>query len=310
VHRDSQYDADDVNSYLGEVHSLILEAAANNPKGYFGTDLRPTLRTWSDTEREVEFDASIALSATDTQEVAINPSQLAQAVRRVISAHPRIIVRLGRIISRAEQHERKIVVFSEGAEGSAQDSFDHVVNALWDGRMALNETLGIRANRPWLHRLKYGVSLRLAGAAVAPRSVTFVSGPFGEVVSYGSGLTYLTWYPACVKGISREVSPPDWATYPIEPVRSDVVTGTCKALAEIVRPLHGLDPTGLAEVSVKGGVIVAWGNTDIYDPGSELHRRYEIGVQSNKNFHSIDPGKLTMVPYFAEVCANRIKSLD
>jgi hypothetical protein len=53
-------------------------------------------------------------------------------------------------------------------------------------------------------------------------------------------------------------------------------------------------------------VIVAWGETDIYDPGSELHRRYEIGVTSAGRYHSIDPGKLTMAPFFAEQCAQRI----
>ena len=29
----------------------------------------------------------------------------------------------------------------------SRDRFDHVVNALWDGRLALNEALGFRANR-------------------------------------------------------------------------------------------------------------------------------------------------------------------
>jgi len=59
------------------------------------------------------------------------------------------------------------------------------------------------------------------------------------------------------------------------------------------------------EALVKGGVIVAWGATDIYDPLSELHQRYEISVTTSR-FHSIDPGKLTMAPYFAEECAGRI----
>ena len=44
----------------------------------------------------------------------------------------------------------------------------------------------------------------------------------------------------------------------------------------------------------------------IYDPASELHRRFEIGVTSTGRFHSIDPGKLTMAPYFADICAGRI----
>ena len=70
--------------------------------------------------------------------------------------------------------------------------------------------------------------------------------------------------------------------------------------------LGNLDLDSLAELSVKGGAIVAWGKTDIYDPQSELHRRYEIGVTTAGRFHSVDPGKLTMAPYFAEICATRI----
>ena len=45
----------------------------------------------------------------------------------------------------------------------------------------------------------------------------------------------------------------------------------------------------------------------IYDPASELHRRFEIGVTTEGNYHSVDPGKLTMAPYFAEICAERIR---
>ena len=70
--------------------------------------------------------------------------------------------------------------------------------------------------------------------------------------------------------------------------------------------LRDLDAASLPEATVKGGAIVAWGKTDIYDPNSELHRRFEIGVTSEDCFHSIDPGKLTMAPYFAEICAERI----
>lgn len=77
-------------------------------------------------------------------------------------------------------------------------------------------------------------------------------------------------------------------------------------MAQFVPSLRSLDPRELKDVTVKGGVIVAWGKTDIYDPASELHRRFEIGVTSTGRFHSIDPGKLTMAPYFADICAGRI----
>ena len=78
------------------------------------------------------------------------------------------------------------------------------------------------------------------------------------------------------------------------------------ALCDILPALGTLDWSALSDVSVKGGVIVACGQTDIDDPHTELHNRFEIGVTSACRFHSIDPGKLTMVPYFAGVCADRI----
>ena len=172
--------------------------------------------------------------------------------------------------------------------------------------MAINEKRGLRPNRPWLHRLKYGVSFRLPAGARLPPSATFVSGPFGEVVSYDDGLTYLTWYPVCLQAISGDVTPPEWPTFPAEPLRTQLLEGTLGAMAKFVPSLRSLDVNELRDVIVKGGVIVAWGQTDIYDPASELHRRFEIGVTSEGRFHSVDPGKLTMAPYFADVCADRI----
>jgi hypothetical protein len=107
-------------------------------------------------------------------------------------------------------------------------------------------------------------------------------------------------------GDLHRVIPPDWATYPSEPLRSRILTGTFRALSTILASLGELNPECLPEACVKGGTIVAWGKTDIDDPTSELHRRYELGVTSVGSFHSIDPGKLTMASYFADLCAERI----
>jgi len=307
IHRDSQRSADDVCAYLKTVHALINEAAVGRSRAYFGMDLRAALRPWSAVEKEAEFNPAIVLAVFSTPEIAINPSALAEIVRECTASHPLIEVRCGRTVVRAEEGRNGIRVLSSGNDGSSTDSFDHVVNALWDGRLGLNETLGFRPNRPWLHRLKYGVSFRLPPDVKPPPSATFVLGPFGEVVTYGDGLIYLTWYPECLQAISTDVTPPDWATYPPEPLRSRILAGTLHALSGIVTSLRNLNAESLPEAGVKGGAITAWGKTDIYDPASELHRRFEIGVTSVGRFHSVDPGKLTMAPYFAEICAERVR---
>lgn len=306
VHRDSQRTVEQVSQYLATVHALVREISQGSRGAYFGRDLSAEPRVWSAAEREAEFDPEVALAAFDTPEVAIDPVMLAAAVRERVMAEPRISVRLEHEVLDVGDGNGALDVRLATSGGSFSERFDHVVNALWDGRIAINEKRGLRPNRPWLHRLKYGVSFRLPAGARFPPSVTFVSGPFGEVVSYDDGLTYLTWYPVCLQAISGDVTPPEWPTYPAEPLRSQLLEGTLEAMAQFVPSLRSLDVNELEDVIVKGGVIVAWGRTDIYDPASELHRRFEIGVTSEGRFHSVDPGKLTMAPYFADVCADRI----
>jgi hypothetical protein len=109
-----------------------------------------------------------------------------------------------------------------------------------------------------------------------------------------------------MRGRSDNLAPPDCPTYPGEPLLSEIAEATLRALAEIVPPLRTIDLDSLVDLRVKGGVIVAWGATDIVDPQSELHHRHEIGISSRGRYHSVDPGKLTMAPYFAGLCAERI----
>jgi hypothetical protein len=275
-------------------------------RDYFGIDLRGSLRRWSALEVEEEFNPTAALAVFSSPEVAISPVELARTLDEQVTAHPAIELRLNHDVCSVELDGPRLRVVSESGGVLARDRFDHVVNALWDGRLAIDETLGYRPNRPWIHRLKYGVGFRLLGETRRPRSATFVLGPFGEVVSYSDGLIYLTWYPECLHGISKDLTPPDWPMYPPEPLRSSILGGTLAAMSDIVVPLRALTLDALSEATVRGGTIVAWGETDIYDPKSELHRRFEIGVTSAGQFHSVDPGKLTMAPFFAEVCADRI----
>jgi glycine/D-amino acid oxidase-like deaminating enzyme len=310
VHRDSQHDVESVTQYLSAVHAQLAEAAAGRPGAYFDEDVTAPPRHWSSAELEQAFDPAEALAAFSTPEVAVNPVELASLVRARVEADPRIDVRLERLVVGVADEGGRMSVRTEGLDGVAIESFEYVVNALWEGRLAIDKNMGLALARPWLHRLKYGVSFRLPADARVPPSATFISGPFGEVVSYRDGLTYLTWYPTCQHGLSQDIAPPDWATYPDEALSRRIVEGTVTALARIVPALADLDPDALPELVVKGGAIVAWGSTDIYDPGSELHTRYAIGVSSHGRYHTIDPGKLTMAPYFAGVVADRIRPIS
>lgn len=306
VHRDSQLPVDIVSGYLASVHKLIEEAIQGRSDAYFGMDLRAAPRPWSRAERDAVFNPVYTEAAFETPEVAINPVELGQLLGSCIADHPLIDIAVGHFIVGVRTESNKLYVQTDDNSDLSRTPFDHVVNALWDGRLALDHSVGLFSNARWLHRLKYGVSLKLPAGAKAPQSATFVLGPFGEVVNYGDGLVYLTWYPECIHGISNELRPPHWNTYPVEPLRSRIIAGTLDAMSNIIYSIGDLDLRQLPEVGVKGGTVVARGETDIYDPKSELHRRYEIGVTSMGHFHSVDPGKLTMAPYFADLVAKRI----
>jgi glycine/D-amino acid oxidase-like deaminating enzyme len=306
VHRDGQASPEAIGQYLMNVHELITERTAQGTSSYFGLDLQPPPRCLPIAEREACFNGELAVAAYETQEVAINPTVVAEAMREHIAAHPRIEVRLGCLIAGASEDATGVWVSGRDQAGAVREHFDQVVNALWDGRLALDAAMGRSIRRAWIHRLKYGVSFRLPEGVETPPSATFVLGPFGEVVRYADGTIYLTWYPTCLRDISHDIQPPDWATFPGEPLRSEVIDGTFAAMGMIVPALRGIDPATAPDITVKGGAIVAWGATDIYDRESELHRRYEIGITSNGRVHSVDPGKLTMAPFFAEQCADRI----
>jgi hypothetical protein len=305
-HRDSQRSIDDMAGYLKAVHGLIAAASDGRPASYFGRDLRRPPRRWPVAEREAAFDPSLVLDAYDTEEIAVEPRGIARAVRERIAATPAIELHLGRILYAVEAEGGRFRVLSDGPAGPEREAYSDVVNALWDGRLAIDATMGLRPAQPWLFRCRYGVLVPLPAGLPRPPSVTIMHGTFGDTVSYDGGGYYLSWYPVCKRASSAGLLSPEFPVPPPQPLRACLIEETHRMLAGIIPALGDWDRRWLEAASVSGGVIFAHGSTDIDDPMSGLHRRHEIGIFSTGRYHSVDPGKLTMVPYFAERCAERI----
>lgn len=58
--------------------------------------------------------------------------------------------------------------------------------------------------------------------------------------------------------------------------------------------------SGFSITQVDAGVIFAWGSTDIDEADSELHQRHDIGLLHHDGYVSMNTGKLTTAPLFAE----------
>lgn len=274
---------------------------------YLGLEPKPL---WRPLER-AEYSAFAAVERVQagfaTAEVSVDLRETAAVLRRVLSAHSLIRLRLGRRIREVVRTSAGFRVEGDSASGERwRLDGDQVVNALWDGRLNIDRGLGLLPTRPWVHRLKYRVMVTRPDLLRGIPSLSFVLGPYGDVAAYPGGETYVSWYPECLRGWSTEVEPPvDWAA---------ACTGRLPPDEQLVigrRVLGAFDRLvpGLARAAVRtvdAGVIFSWGQSDITDPASVLHRRDETGVQSADGYHSVNTGKLTTAPLFAVDAADRV----
>jgi hypothetical protein len=195
--------------------------------------------------------------------------------------------------------------FRLACAGGWLTGFHHVVNTSWDSRLAVDSAFGLAPPRPWLYRYKFGLHVRQRPPASAIPSVTLVLGPFGDIVDYGEGAYYLSWYPTGRIAVSTALVPP------VAAALSPVVDGKAyiEPLREIVPALDGIN-IDRASTQFVGGWIFAWGETDIDDALSGLHRRDQVGVYSVSGYHTINTGKLTLAPLHALTLCDRIVPLN
>src|SRR5262249_19400741 len=87
------------------------------------------------------------------------------------------------------------------------ETYDHVANALWHGRLRIDVGLGLIPERPWLYRYKIGGWLPHQLGSTAVPSLTLVLGPFGGVGNLGARgvdiCLYSTGSDGCVRRESR-----------------------------------------------------------------------------------------------------------
>jgi hypothetical protein len=159
-----------------------------------------------------------------------------------------------------------------------------------------------------LHRLKFRVVAKLRETLHGAPSVSMVLGRYGDVVVRNSGLAFLSWYPAGLRGWSQEIEPPiEWN----DACRGDVDPALASSIARsICGAIDAWYPgIGVSEaLLVDAGAIVALGRSDVDDPSSTLHHRTQIGVTSRGGYHTVDPGKLTTAPLFAVEVADRVEA--
>lgn len=263
-------------------------------------------RSLPDELRDRSFSPDTIAAAFATSEIAVDPVSVAGILRRAVEQSPHIRFVPHARVQSVELRGDGYHVATTPVASTSPGRYDHVVNALWDGRLRIDREMGLLPDRPWLWRYKVGLRLTPRDDVPQMASVTFMLGSYGDIVQYQDGSLYLCWYPAGLLGLSSDVTPPDHWMASGTRVREGLLPATVDGLARLYPDINRLRPIADSAVQIVGGVIFAWGVTDIDDPDSELHRRDTIGVLSSAGYHSVNTGKYCMAPALAMEVADRI----
>jgi hypothetical protein len=300
----------EIDRHFQRSHDVVLDESNGARLDYFGADYRVPPTRISESDSDALFDGRNVAAAYRTQEMSIDPDSLAAIIRNRLSADPGIQCLLGAHVHGVIVDDGDMTIDFEISGIRSRERYDHVVNALWDGRLAVDKTVGLQYAQSWLNRVKHYLRVRAPDVASSLPSATIVLGAFGDVVTYSNGTLYLSWYPAGMRGASSELSPPAWPMVLDTPTSIEMRNRILDGLRKIVPSINRLTNDTIESCRVDAGIIFAWGTTDISDPASGLHQRHAIGPQSRGRYHTVDTGKLTMAPLFGKMVAHRIQLMS
>lgn len=311
VARDSVLSADAIEGHYTAVESIYREQKKQHADlDYLGRRPQRLFQAMPLTSWRTHFNPEHIVAAFETAELAIDTCELAQVLRDAVGAHPRIRLLFGHRVNSVERLAGRFRVEGDGPRGCWKVECGQVVNALWENRFKIDKTVGLDHPSGWLHRLKYRVIARVAERLQHAPSATMVLGKYGDVVIRPDRSAFFSWYPLGLRGWTEDLAPPeDWN----RPCRGELTRDEARLVAaELLGAIDRWYP-GAAEstpLQVDAGAIVAYGRTDVNDPGSGLHDRTRVGVTSCDGYHSVDPGKLTTAPLFGELAARSVLRME
>jgi len=268
-------------------------------------DSRPLLSS----EYSHVFNPDNVQACIQTDEIALETRQVAAIINNAVLKHPLIMFMPECKVLDAEilpDGTSAVRYFSNGSMITGH--YPVTVNCLWDDRLRVDKTAGIIPERSWLLRYKAAITFNHPAikSLIKIPSVTFITGAYGDIVYHDNGMIYISWYPKCKLAETGTIDclPLYAAADSVD--KSALLSDSLNALSKYVPSVSDLLNFS-NEARIGGGVIFAWGDTDITDPASVLHQRHMIGPHIYGNWISVDTGKYCMAPYFALQVADSIR---
>jgi hypothetical protein len=297
---------DEVFARAGRIAELVR--AHPDADAYLTPVRRARPRRLSPAQLEARSDGPDVVAAYEVPERSVRTAVVAdwfgEAVRGESLVAPCWDTRVLAVAPDPRRSGRWTIEVTTGGAPVADGPYDAVVNALWEGRSAIDAPLGVHHTASWTHRYRASLFVHVRAPVGLPSAFVTV-GPFGDVKNYDGRHLYLSWYEAGLVAEGNDLGPP-----PIPPLdderRRRIVDGTFAGLGTVIPGLEQVRDAA-DSIEVGGGWVYAAGRGALLDPRSGLHRRDEIGVVHRDGYVSIDTGKLSVAPWIARQVAELVR---
>jgi glycine/D-amino acid oxidase-like deaminating enzyme len=301
VHRDSVVDADAVGAYFDATAALV--AASPSAVRYLVDVSCCTARRLTASELESAADPEVVTAGFRVPERSVNTVVVADAFVDALHAAPRVTWAMGQRVDSVQAVDVARTQWSVHSPGTRHGPFDAVVNALWQGRPAVDASIGHHPDTAQQHRYRVSVFVRTSTAVDTPCAVLGV-GPFGDVKNYDGRNFYLSWYPLGLLARAETIEPPAVGTMTDE-VRARLARDVFAALSARLPWVERIRREA-ADVRVEGGWVYSQGRGRLDDPHATVHQRSRLGVSSVGTYYSVDTGKYSVAPTLAAGVARAI----
>jgi FAD dependent oxidoreductase len=297
VHPESIVDADEMYRYFLRVQHLIDAAEG---KGSYLAPIRPVERLPK--KLVGALSSGFVRAGFRVPERSVRTEWLADRFVEALAAEPRIRLFTGTTIFGVKPGEGSWQgPWKICSDPVVREQFDVVVNALWEGRLAVDVTAGIEPEPGWSHRFRLSLFIQTDKIVDLP-SVVLATGPFGDVKNYSGRHFYLSWYPAGLLAEGNALEPPEIVTTPSSGAFTEAVK---EGLTAMLPPVGEIFERA-ENIKIGGGWVFALGKGSLADSSSGLHRRDRFGIRQLGSYFSVDTGKYSTAPWLARSIVNKI----
>jgi hypothetical protein len=308
LHKESVARPEDVIALAGKISEMVRQ---HPDAGKYFTPLEnASIRLLNKGELDRDYTTDTIVAGFEAPERSVSTRIIADYYVEALKGSERIECVLGHRVLSAKEHDDKaggwsVQAETRGGERRLLGRFNSVVNALWEGRLAVDATAGLTQPRTWTNRYRVSVFAETC-RPVDIKSAVVAVGPFGDIKNYNGKDLYLSWYNTGLLIDSNDLAP---ALPPVLSAEQEhaIARDTLRHLGDLIPDVHGLYDA-FKSFSVKGGWVYASGQGTLSDPRSDLHSRDRIGIFSKNGYFSVDTGKYSVAPWLARQVADAIQA--